>query len=86
MCTHKNEPKPFQRSILLFIAAHQAKWGNTPSYEEMAEALEVSKACIADHIRQMGRKGIVKRVLGARRCIIIPAESIPENEEKGLKS
>jgi DNA-binding MarR family transcriptional regulator len=70
MYTH-TRMKPIHSSILKIIARYQERTRNSPSYEEIAMQLGVSKACVAGNIRQMSKAGLLKRSLGSRRCIVI---------------
>ena len=71
MSTHK-KIAPRHCSILRVITKHQEKHRNTPTYEEIALAIGVSKGCVADNIQQMVRHGLLNRQPGSRRCITIP--------------
>jgi DNA-binding MarR family transcriptional regulator len=59
------------RSILTFIASFQEQNRSTPSYEEIAERIGVSKACVAVDLRRMVKAGVLQRPHGSRRRITI---------------
>lgn len=59
-------------SILRVIAKYQEKNRNTPTYEEIALAIGVSKGCVASNIKKMVERGLLRRQPGSRRCITIP--------------
>jgi DNA-binding MarR family transcriptional regulator len=71
MSTHTNH-SPRHLSILRVITKHQEKHRNTPTYEEIAAAIGMSKGCVASNIQKMVQKGILKRIPGSRRSITIP--------------
>jgi DNA-binding MarR family transcriptional regulator len=72
MCIHA-QIKTRHAAILRIIARHQERTRNSPSYDEIAQVLGVSKGCVAGNIRQMVGAGLLKRVHGSRRCIVIAA-------------
>jgi repressor LexA len=63
---------PRQRQILSFISQYIQKWGYAPTLREIGDALEVTSiATIAEHLRTMEEKGVIRRTQGKQRAIEI---------------
>ncbi|MCL5004319.1 MAG: transcriptional repressor LexA [Patescibacteria group bacterium] len=65
-------PTKRQKQLLKYLETYIERRGYSPTYEEMAEALDVnSVATIFDHLRELSKKGYIKIYSGAVRGIEI---------------
>jgi len=52
-----------------FIESYKAKWGYSPSLEDIAAALEADKAAVFHHLETMESLGMIVRPRGMLRAI-----------------
>lgn len=65
-------PTKRQKELLSYLEKYIEKRGYSPTYQEMADALDVnSVATIFDHLKELGRKKFIKIYSGAVRGIEI---------------
>ena len=57
----KNELPPVHKKILNFYKVFLQVNGYQPSYVQVGQMLQVSGSCVAHHVRQMERAGLVRR-------------------------
>lgn len=50
-----------QRQILDFIKAYEPQYGMSPTYEEIAQHFGLNKVTIFGHVKELERKGFLKR-------------------------
>jgi repressor LexA len=73
-------PTKRQKELLIFLKKYINKWGYSPTYQEMADALDVnSVATIFDHLKELSKKRLIKIYSGAVRGIELLEEGINKN-------
>lgn len=74
-------PTKRQKQLLNFVSKYIEKRGYSPTYEEMAEALDVnSPATIFCHLQELAKKGFLKIYKGAVRGIeLLDSQLTPHN-------
>lgn len=65
-------PTKRQKELLIYLKKYIGKKGYSPTYQEMADALEVSSvATIFDHLKELAKKHFIKIYAGAVRGVEI---------------
>jgi repressor LexA len=70
-----------QAQLLRYISIHQEKCGETPSFDEMREALALkSKSGVHRLIGALEERGFIRRIPNRARCIeILPDPHLPDS-------
>lgn len=76
-------PTARQKQVLDFIVAYQAKNGISPSYDEIAAALNLTSiATVHKHIGMLERKGCLTRSHSEARSITVAPRYLKEQEHR----
>lgn len=79
---------PRQKEVLLFIRDFRARTGYSPTMEEIAEHLDVSKVTVFEHVTVLQVKGWLQRTRRRARSLMLadplPASDMLEAKEIGL--
>lgn len=70
-----------QREILDFYQAYSAENGISPTLEEVAQQFGINKVTIFGHVRELERKGVLRR---ARKGVSRGLQLVEEAEQDGL--
>ncbi len=73
------EMTSFRLQLLAFIRGYIGEWQRSPSYGEMAAALDVSRDRIKKSVKSLARDGLLLRTPGPRGL------ALPEQREEALK-
>jgi len=65
------DPTKKQEKILDFIAKYFRKYGNSPSFRDIAEEFEISVGTIQGQLTSLGNKGLISWIPGRQRSIRI---------------
>lgn len=75
---------PAQLRVMQTIREYRRAHGSSPTYQEVADALCMSKTAAADHIKHCINKGVLKADPGRRRSIEpVDEELIPRHDALG---
>lgn len=66
---------PRQLEILTRIRDHQRSHGYSPTMQELADALEISKVTVFEHVDALVRKGLLRRSAHKARSLELTAEA-----------
>ena len=75
---------PKQLSVLQLIRESRLERGCSPTMQELADKLGVSKVTVFEHVQALERKGIVKRERNKARSLSICDHSVLPDEEQSL--
>ncbi len=73
---------PKQREILLLIRDGQLRWGYSPTLQEIADELDVSKVTVFEHVRSLMDKGALKRDRNRARSLELTKKAKLPDEER----
>jgi len=76
---------PKQLNVLHLIRASRLERGCSPTMQELADQLGVSKVTVFEHVEALVRKGIVHREPNKARSLSICDESVFPDEEHSLR-
>ncbi len=65
---------PRQLQLLLLIENGREQLGAAPSYDELAEAMKISKAGIQDQLKKMLARGLIIKTYGVCRSLRLTAD------------
>ena len=70
-----------QKELLGYIKAHQDNSGESPSFDEMREALALrSKSGVHRLVTALEERGFIRRIANRARCIeVVPEPHLPES-------
>lgn len=63
------DPTEKQKMILDFVARYYRKYGNSPSFKDIAEEFEISVGTVQDQLTSLSNKGLISWIPGRPRSI-----------------
>lgn len=74
-------PTPKQLKILTVIRDYRVRHGYSPTMQELADALKVSKVTIFEHVEALEKKGLILRARNRARSLeISPEVKLPDED------